>query len=204
MLAGGEELWNPVTRTRVVFVRTPAETGGRELVIDWIVPPGERLVAKAHVHPGPEGLMAERFAVLAGTAGYRVGWRRGRGTPPHAWEVPCNVSHVHPWNAGRDPLHVRQSIRPPDPDPELLGDVQAYFETLVALSQQGRAGRKGQIHGVLQNALTLYELLLPGTYLARVPWWLQRALLGALADIARRCGMSAYVPPQKGLAPTGP
>ena len=196
MLPSGTKLWNPVTKTRVVIVRTAAESGGRELIVDWVVAPGERMVAAAHLHPGPGGVVAERFELLAGTAGYRVGRRKGLGSAPHVWEIPCNIAHVHPWNAGDNTMHVRQTISLAEPDTKLLGGVQDFFETLVALSQQGRADRKGNIRGQLQNSLSLYELLLPGTYLAGVPRRLQEVVLGALATLARRRGLSAYVAPR--------
>ena len=48
----------------------------------------------------------------------------------------------------------------------------------------------------LRNALTLHELLPPGTHLAGIPRWLQDAALGGLASLARRSGLSAYVQPQ--------
>lgn len=203
MLPSGTELWNPVTKTRVVIVRTAADTGGRELVVDWIVAPGERMVSAAHLHPGPEGVVAERFELLAGTAGFRVGRRSGAVSAPHTVEVPCNTAHVHPWNEGSVPMHVRQTIALPEPDRRLLEGVQNFFETLVALSQQGRADRNGNIRGHLQNALTLYELLVPGTYLAGPPHGLQRVVLGSMAALARRRGLEAYVAPKPGPPPPG-
>jgi hypothetical protein len=197
MARPGDELWNPVTETRVVFVATAHDSGGRELVVDWIMRPGQRLVAAAHLHPGGPGVEAEHWQVLAGSAGYRVGRDEGTGTSPHEWSVPANTAHVHPWNVGGDELHVRQSVRPPEPDLDLLDGVERYFETLTALSQRGRADRKGNIRNPLQNALTLYELLLPGTYLARVPKAVQRIALGGLAAVARRAGLQAYHEPER-------
>jgi hypothetical protein len=55
----------------------------------------------------------------------------------------CNIAHVHPWNAGGSAMHVRQTISLLRPDAKLLDGVQDFFETLVALSQQGRADHKG-------------------------------------------------------------
>ena len=43
--------FNPVTRTKLVFVGTAASSGGRELAIEWFVPPGERLQPPRIVTP---------------------------------------------------------------------------------------------------------------------------------------------------------
>ena len=44
----GDTYFNPVTRTKLVFSTTAASSGGRELAMEWFVPPGERLAAAAN------------------------------------------------------------------------------------------------------------------------------------------------------------
>ncbi len=198
MAQSGDVLWNPVTRTLLTVTVSAAEGEGRRLVLDWVVPPGERLVAAEHLHPGPEGLTVETFEVLGGEAGCRIAGKDMRCPAPGTIAIPANTAHIHPWNVGATDLSVRQTILPDPPDMALLVGVERFFETLTALSQRGAADRDGNITGVLQNALSLSELLLGGTYLAKVPKGLQAMALGGLASLARRRGLTAYVEPARG------
>ncbi|KAB2910138.1 MAG: hypothetical protein F9K29_25365 [Hyphomicrobiaceae bacterium] len=79
MAQSGDQLWNPVSKTCIIFISTAEESAGKELVVDWIVDPGKRLVAAAHLHPGPQGAVAETLEVLAGVAGCRIGRETLRG-----------------------------------------------------------------------------------------------------------------------------
>ena len=51
---------------------------------------------------------------------------------------------------------------------------------------------RGLIRNPLQFALTISELLMPGTYLSFPPPWAQRLPVMALAVVARRAGLRAY------------
>jgi hypothetical protein len=176
----------------MVLVMTPAASDGKRLEMDWFVPAGERLVAADHLHPdGPEV-----WRVIAGTAGYRLDGEALEASAPFEYTVPASTSHGHPWNAGGDELNVRQIIASPDPLPDLLGGVQAFFETTFAFAQAGALKPNGDVGGRLQNTLTIHDLLLGGTYLAGPPRWAQHALLGAVARIARATGKRPYRRPQ--------
>ena len=164
-------------------METAEQTGGK-LVLEWTIPPGRRLVARAHRHPdGPEG-----WAVIAGDARYKIAGTEHEATAGDSWEVPGNTSHVHPWNAGSGPLTVRQTIDAAGIDGLALG-VERYFETLMALAQRGQTDEKFDIKPPLQSALTIRELLMPGSYLAGPPTWMQDALFAPLAALARRRGL---------------
>lgn len=197
MAQNGDTFWNPVAQTRMQIVTSAQDGDGRRLAIDWHLAPGACLVAANHLHPGPPGVITERFEILAGHARCRIAGVEHTGAAPHVFAIPTDTPHVHPWNIGSDELHVRQVIEPPEPDLHLLRGVERYFETLVALSQQGKADRKGQIRNPLQNALTLSEHLLGGTYLAGIPRGMQSFALLGLAKLAKRAGMSAYVAPRR-------
>lgn len=193
----GDELFNPVTKTRVVFVEIPADNGGRELAVDWHVPPGEMLPAAPHYHAGPGGGIAETFMVIAGTAGLKVGRQKLTVSAPGSVDIGFNQLHTHPANAGHDELHVRQLGVRVAPEPEILGRVERFLETLVALSQQGKANRRGDLTNPLQAALTINDLLLDPTFLPILPRGLQRSAFGLLARMARRRGYQAYHKPLK-------
>jgi len=182
----GDELSQP-DGVRVHFVRTSAQTGGRAVELEWHVPVGRRLAALPHRHPGAP----EHFRVESGTGRHWLGRRRLIARAGDGWVVPPGSSHVHPANAGTEPLVVRQWIAVEAPDMELVGGIERYFETVFTLAGEGRVDRFGRIKSPLQDALTLWETLVPGTYLVGIPIRVQRAAIGGLAAIARRRGMTA-------------
>ncbi len=172
MATPGDRIREP-SGVELVYVDTAGAGGGRRLVCEWTIPPERRLVARAHRHPdGPEG-----WAVLEGVARYEIAAVEHDATAGDAWQVPGNTAHVHPWNIGSEPLRVR-------------------FETLMALAERGETDQKFDIRSPLQSALTIRELLMPGTYLAGPPTWAQDALFAPLAALARRRGLNAHVAPR--------
>lgn len=195
MARRGDSLFNPVTKTRIVFVAVPADNGGRELAVDWYVPPGEMLPAAPHYHAGPRSGIAETFTVIAGTATLKMDGKKLTVSAPNAIDIGFHQIHTHPANAGSDELHVRQSGTRVDPEPETLGRVEQFLETLVALSQQGKATRRGDIKNPLQAALTIHDLLLDPTFLPVLPRKFQTLAFGLAARLARRRGYAAYLPP---------
>lgn len=190
MAEPGDLLREP-SGVELLYVETAGSSGGRRLVMEWTVPAGRRLVARAHRHPdGPEG-----WELLEGSARYRVGRDERAAEAPHAWEVPGDTPHVHPWNTGDGLMRTRQTI---DGAPEGLAlGVERFFETLMAFAQQGQVDDKFDIRPQLQSALTIREFLMPGTYLASPPRWLQDALFAPLAALARRRGLDPYAEPER-------
>jgi len=203
MAERGDAFYNPVTKTRVVFLTVPADNGGREMVIDWYVPPGEMLPAAKHYHGGPANAIVERFEILSGTTTCWVGADKRTVSAPGVIEIPFNVVHIHPRNVGSDMLHVRQSPWvAPEPNLVLLTRIERYFETLIALSQKGKVNRKGDFINPLQAALTIHETLLDPSFLPVIPQNVQKALFGSMARLARRLGYQAcYRPEKEGQAP---
>lgn len=190
--APGDELLDP-GGLRLLFVETPSASEGRRLEMEWHVPPGRRLIAADHYHPdGPE-----RWAVLEGSAGHRLDGCEHAVAAPAQWAIEASTPHTHPWNRGDGELVVRQLIDTSErPMPELTGGVQGFFETLFAFAQRGELTADGEIRGGLQNALTINDLLLPGTFLAGRPRFAQRTALGAAAALARARGLRAYHRPE--------
>lgn len=184
----------------MVFVEVPADNGGRELTVDWYVPSGETLPAAPHYHAGPGGEVAETFTIISGTATLKVGGRKHTVVAPASIDIGFNEVHTHPANAGDGELHVRQSGIRAQPEPEMLGRVEQFLETLVALSQQGKVTRKGDIRNPLQAAVTINDLLLNPTFLPMLPASTQRFIFKAIAKVARRRGYRPYHRPQ----PLGP
>lgn len=195
MAKPGDTYFNPVTRTKLVFVTTAESSGGMTLAMDWFVPAGERLAAIPHCHSGPDGIGIEHFDLLEGSAACSIAGRRQEAKAPFTFTVPCNTPHIHPWNTGSTTLHVRQRITPPEPSFDILAGVERFFETLTALSQQGRANRRGDIFNPLQASLLLTSSLFPVTYVAYLPVAMQGAALGGMSRLARRLGYPEHLMP---------
>lgn len=201
MAEQGAELWNPMAQTRMVFT-TPASCGdGTLLEVDWFVAPGHGLPTGEHVHKGPDGHIGERFHIFAGTCTMSVDGKSIDGKAGDIIDVPCNAAHIHPVNTGQEELHVRQVITPDVPRLEMLTKVEKYFETVCALSQQGKADENGNIGNKLQSALSAAELLLPDTYPTGFPVALLDVIFFGPAITARLAGYSAYVQPDWTLRP---
>jgi mannose-6-phosphate isomerase-like protein (cupin superfamily) len=186
----GMELADDDRGLRLVYTATPWDTGGKRLELDWFARPGALTAGRPHVHS--EGAV-ESWELVQGEAVYRVGKDEHRVRAPHAWTIPADTSHVHPSNAGDGEMHVRQTIAT-ETEAAALEGVARYFETIFALSAQGKVKADGDIKDPLQQVLTIHELLMPGSWLAGPPRWAQRALFVPLAALARATGRRAYVP----------
>lgn len=189
----GLELHDERRGLRLLYRETAAESGGLRLEMEWTVEPGEPTVGRPHEHAtGGQ----ESFELLTGEAGYKVGRKEHRERAPHSWPIPPNTSHVHPWNVGHEPLRFTQTITTDDPSNGLTDGVGRYFETVFALSAQGKVDAKGDITDLLQSAVTIYELLMPGSWLPTIPRPVQRTLFAGLARLARARGRTGYVAAQ--------
>src|SRR3954452_6977747 len=88
MIHAGDSIVNPVTGERLVFRQTSRETGGEADVIETYVQPNG-FVAAGHVHPA----QGERFQVLRGSVGFKVGRRKLVGGPGHRLTEPAGTPH---------------------------------------------------------------------------------------------------------------
>ena len=165
------QIVNPVSGERIVIRTSGAETGGRLLVFDLILPPGAHVPA-GHTHP----VQAERFSVLAGQMRFTLGRRTILAAEGDVVEVPSSTPH---WfgNAGPGTAHLRVEVRPALRMEELL---RASAEMAVAGSFFGT-----RLPRLSDLALLLHEfqreLAVPN-----VPASLVRGLVAPLAWIGRR------------------
>jgi len=106
MARAGDELLNPLTGERIVFLRTGADTGGELLELDdfW-TQPGHR--APEHVHPA----MQERWEIVAGTACFRIAGVQRIAGPGELVVAAPGVPH-QAWNPSEQPVHLRIQMRP--------------------------------------------------------------------------------------------
>jgi mannose-6-phosphate isomerase-like protein (cupin superfamily) len=173
MIRTGSVLENPVTGERLIFRKCAADTGGELVVVECVVQPGGA-VAAAHVHPAQE----ERFEVLRGTLGVRLGRKKVTAGPGERLTVPAGTAHKF-WNAGEDEAHFVCEIRP-------AGQFEQLVETMFGLAADGRTNRKGMPSPLRLAVIARHhfaDLRLP-----LVPGWMQRAALALGAPVGRLCG----------------
>ncbi len=124
---GGDRLEDARTGTVVVFRKTAAETGGRAVVVELLLPPNG-LAAAEHLHPR----QVERVEVIAGSVGVRVGRRRAVVGSGARITVPPGTPHRF-WNAGDETAQLVAELAP------ALG-IESYLAASAALAARPSAG----------------------------------------------------------------
>jgi mannose-6-phosphate isomerase-like protein (cupin superfamily) len=173
MIRSGDALENPVTGERILFRKTSADTGGELVLVECTVKPGGA-VAAAHVHPHQE----ERFEVIQGSVGFRLGRKKSVGGPSTRVTVPAGTTHKF-WNAGDEDAHFVCEIRP-------AGQFEQLIETMFGLAADGRTNRKGMPNPLRLAVIARHhfeDLRLP-----LVPAWMQRVALAMAAPLGRVLG----------------
>lgn len=180
MIRTGDTIENPVTGERMTFRKTAADTGGDAVVVEVVVQPNGA-VAAAHVHPSQE----ERFQVLRGSLGFRVGREKLVAGPGQRITVPAGTAHKF-WNAGDEEAHFICEVRPALQFEQLL-------ETMFALAADGKCNRKG-----MPNPLRLAVIANHHFDTVRLPFppaFLQRFGLAVGAPLGRILGFTATYEP---------
>jgi mannose-6-phosphate isomerase-like protein (cupin superfamily) len=186
MIRVGDSIENPITGERIVFRQTSRETGGAAVVIECFVQP-TGFVAATHVHPQQE----ERFEVVRGSVGFRVGREELIAGPGERLTVPAGTAHRF-WNAGDDEAHFVCEVRPALQFEQLL-------ETMFELAADGKTNRNG-----MPNPLRLAVIARAHFDTVRLPFppaWVQRLGLALGAPLGRLVG---YRPTYEPLADTAP
>ena len=178
MIAPGDRLENPVTGEVLIFHRTAAQTDGESVLVETILRPGG-VVAAAHVHPH----QTERFEVLAGLVGLRVGGEEVVAEPGEAMTVEPGTPHRF-WNAGDDEARFVCEVRP-------ALRFESLIETMFTLAAEGKTNGKG-----LPNPLRLAVIARSHFDTVRLPFppaGLQRAALAMAAPLGRALRYPATV-----------
>jgi quercetin dioxygenase-like cupin family protein len=173
MIQSDDRLENPVTGEVMVFRRTSRETNGESVLVETIVRPGG-FVAAAHVHP----YQTERFEVLEGELGLRVGDRELLAGPGDAATVQPGMPHRF-WNAGDDDVRFLCEVRP-------ALEFESLIETMFTLAAEGKTNRRG-----MPNPLRLAVIARSHFDTVRLPFppaSLQRAALSIGAMLGRLLG----------------
>jgi quercetin dioxygenase-like cupin family protein len=186
MIRAGDSIENPVTGERLVFRQTSRETGGEAVVIETYVKPNG-FVAAAHVHPSQE----ERFQVLRGSVGFRVGGKKVVAGPGQRLTVPAGTPHKF-WNAGEETAHFVCEIRP-------ALQFESLIETMFALAADGKTNRKG-----MPNPLRLAVIANAHFDTVRLPFppaLVQKLGLALGAPLGKVLGYGAVYTPAAGGTP---
>jgi mannose-6-phosphate isomerase-like protein (cupin superfamily) len=180
MIRVGDTIENPVTGERLVFRKTSRETGGQAVVVETFVQPNG-FVAAAHVHPTQE----ERFEILRGSVGFKIGGRKMVAGPGQRLTVPAGTPHRF-WNAGEEEAQFVCEVRP-------ALQFESLIETMFALAADGKTNRKG-----MPNPLRLAVIANSHFDTVQLPFppaILQRIALGLGAPLGKLFGYeSTYTP----------
>jgi mannose-6-phosphate isomerase-like protein (cupin superfamily) len=176
MIHAGDTIENPVTGERLVFHKTSRETDGQAIVLETFVQP-DGFVAAAHVHPKQD----ERFEILSGTLGLRMGGEEIVAGPGDIVTIPAGTPHRF-WNAGEDEAHFRCEVRP-------ALEFERLIETMFALAADGKTNRKG-----MPNPLRLAVIAHGHFDVVRLPFppaFVQRLGLALGAPLGRLFGYAS-------------
>jgi mannose-6-phosphate isomerase-like protein (cupin superfamily) len=177
MIRQGDRLENPVTGEALIFHETAAQTGGQLVRVETIVQP-DGFVTAAHIHPA----QSERFEVLDGTLGLRIGSKTVVAGPHDVAIVPAGTPHRF-WNAGSGEARFVCEIRP-------ALRFESLIETMFTLAAEGKTDERG-LPGPLQLAVIAREhfdtvrLPFPPEPLQRARWRSEPRSAGCSA-ISRR------------------
>ncbi len=180
MIEAGDTLTNPVTKERMTFLKTAAETNGDYVLIELSAAPGA-VVAAAHVHPS----QTETFEVISGKLGAKLGRKQVEARAGDVVVVRPRVAHKW-WNAGEDTLVFRAEVRP------ALGFEQ-LIETMFGLAADGKTNKRGMPNPLRLAVIANHHF--GDVRLPVVPSWMQRAALAMGAPMGRILGFAPhYVP----------
>jgi quercetin dioxygenase-like cupin family protein len=176
MAHAGQEIENPRTGQRMVFLQTGAETNGELLRIECFSP-ATGVDEPEHCHPRQES----RTEVISGTLRFRVRDESQEVGAGQTHTISAGVPHSF-GNYGADEAHWIAEFRP-----ALRTD--AFFESLFDLARRDKLNERG-MPGLLQLAVSV-PAFAQEIRVTRPPWLVQRALFGLLGPIGRLRGLRA-------------
>lgn len=180
MIRTGQTIENPVTGERLTFHQTSRDTNGEYVLVEAILQP-DAVVASAHVHP----YQSERFKVLAGEVGFKLGRKTIVAGPGEAVEVKPGEAHKF-YNAGDTEARFLCKISP-------ALEFEQLIATMFGLASDGKTSKKG-----LPNPLRLAVIArhhFDDVRLPLIPHILQRAALAMGAPLGKAMGYGPVYEP---------
>src|SRR5215218_7758983 len=180
MAKAGDEIFNPRTGQRVIFLQTGAETNG-ELLRSESYYPFAGAVEPEHVHP----LQESGAEVISGSLCFRVDGEERQLRAGESITIPANTPHFF-WNdAQEEEAHFIGWFRP-------ALEIDRFFESFFGLAQDGKLNEKG-LPSMLQLAVMVPRFG-DEIRLTSPPWAAQRAIFGMLAPVGRALGYREEYP----------
>ncbi|MCC3375403.1 cupin domain-containing protein [Cohnella sp. REN36] len=176
MAQAGDLLADPLRGQKLVIRKTAKMTRGEVLEMEASYAPGSGAPPE-HLHPEQE----ERFEVLTGCVHARVNGKERIYRTGERFRIPPGMRHTM-WNGGNEPARLLWETLP-------ALDTERFFETTFALSRAGKTNAAGAPN-LLQSAL-LMQRYKREFRLANPPRFVQTAIFGLLAPIARLLGYRA-------------
>jgi quercetin dioxygenase-like cupin family protein len=173
MIRTGQTLENPVTGERLTFHKTANDTNGEYVKVETVLQPGAA-VAAGHVHP----YQTERFQVLAGKVGIKIGRKRVEAGPGDVVTVDAGTPHKF-WNAGDGEARFVCEVRP-------AGAFEQLIETMFGLAGDGKTSRKGMPNPIRLAVIAKHHF--DDVRLPVIPHAFQRAALALGAPVGRALG----------------
>jgi quercetin dioxygenase-like cupin family protein len=144
MVRAGDVIQDPVTKQRIMFLKTREGTGGELLQMDFVMWPGG-FVPTLHTHPSQE----ETFIVHSGKPHFTVEGKESDGQPGQTIAVPPGVPHVFD-NPTDEDVHLTIELRPALRSEEM-------FEVLYAMGREGKLARNGLPRNPIRAAMFARE-----------------------------------------------
>jgi quercetin dioxygenase-like cupin family protein len=168
MIKSGTVVAGP--HTRIEFERTSGDTSGALLSFKETFQVGPQR-PPAHLH----ATQTERFTVLSGTLGVRVGRETRVLGPGEIVEVPPGTAHTL-WNAGAEPCVHRVEMMP-------ALAMEDFFHEVIKIESEGgiQAGRLAML------------MLRHRNQLAGLPWFIQWVLFRLVAFLSPRRDVRAQL-----------
>lgn len=175
MAKAGDEITNPRTGQRMVFL----ETGGEVVWIDTFNPP-TAVPEPEHVHPFQES----GAEVLSGSLRFRVASEEKLVKTGESITIPAGTPHYF-WNDGQEEAHCVAWFRP-------ALKIDRFFESFFGLAHDGKLNEQG-LPSLFQLAVSVphfgNEIRLTSS-----PWPIQRVIFGLLSPIGKALGCEAEYP----------
>jgi quercetin dioxygenase-like cupin family protein len=172
-IATARQIYNPVQRDRVTFLKTAGETGGELTLLEMEVAPGGGNFL--HIHT----TYSERFTVIEGELGVQIGKQQVLRTGETALAA---AGAVHRWyNPSTQPARIYVELRPG----------HAGFEQALRIGYGLATDGHTNAAGIPKNLLHLAVLTQMSDIKMVGSMALLTPLFGLLARIARRRGVEA-------------
>jgi quercetin dioxygenase-like cupin family protein len=172
MADAGQTIENPVTGEHITFLKTTAQTGGDSLLFECRVEPG-----KAHLAPHLHTIQTERFTMLEGKLGAKVGDEVYTLLPGQSLTLPAKVVHQW-WNATEEDVRFQVEVTP-------ARNLEATLEAICGMAQAGKLTKQA----MPRNPFRLAQFgKLSETYLPVIPVWMQEIGLTMGSALGRLLG----------------